>query len=120
MARSKLAQNADTSGAEALAAFVIAVGSIPFLVLWRGLVIMKVWAWHMVTVFTMLPTLTVSQAISVSLVVSMLTHQYTSDKISAANEDDSILTKTFKNAALGFFIYLFVLLWAWVIHLFQT
>lgn len=89
------------------ASFLVSLWLVP-LTLLRGLVIAKLWLWHVVPIFHLEP-LTISQAISVSLIVSVLTYHGCEKKI--ADADEVFLGPIVLNVLL--------LVLGWVIHVFQ-
>lgn len=97
---------------EALLVLLIFLLTIVPSALLRGFVVSKLWLWHVVPVFHLAP-ITVSQAISVSLIFSVLTYHYTpDDKKRSAEEVIGLLLAPF----LTNFLLLFM---GWVIHVCQ-
>jgi len=78
----------------------------------RGYVVSKLWLWHVVPVFHLAP-ISVSQAISVSLIFSVLTYHYTPDeKKRSAEEIIGMLLAPFATNILLLFM-------GWFIHVLQ-
>ena len=93
-----------TTGWELLALILLT----PFEVAWSGFVLVKLWAWFIVTTFN-LPALRIPQALGLCLIAKFLTSS-TSD----AKEKHS----TGEAIALSIFVPLFALFFGWIYHLF--
>ena len=78
----------------------------PFIYLWNGFVLMKLWGWFMVPQFG-LPVLSLSGAIGVGMVVSFLIHRVNHEK-----ELTEIIVAVVTFPALA-------LLAGWIVTLFQ-
>ena len=100
--------------ADALLGLLILIVSVPFTFLFRGFVVMKIWAWHVVTVFPALGPLSVSQAVSISLAISVLVTQ-----ISAQKSGKSFADSLLEGAVTAFIVNLIYLVFGFIIHIFQ-
>jgi hypothetical protein len=93
-----------TSGWKLLALMLL----IPFEVMWSGFVLVKLWAWFIVTTFGVGP-LRIPQALGLSLVVHFMT----------SSSSDAKEKRGFgEAAALSIVAPLFALFFGWIYHLF--
>lgn len=65
--------------------------------IWRSYVLVKLWAWFIVTTFALAP-LTIPQALGLSLMVIMLTHQYDPYE----DEDQTATASVIKTSCIAF------------------
>lgn len=106
--RTSFSKKSESSFAESIVSLFILV---PIGIVLGGFVLSKLWGWFIVPVFAMLPTLTVAQAVGVNTVLGFF-------KLGLAttiyDEEVTIGIKTVG----AILIYLLVLLFGWIIHLF--
>lgn len=92
---------------EAIGKFVTGIVLAIFGTISRGFVIMKLWGWFMVTTFA-LPTLGLIQAMGVSLVVGLLTAEFSNIKT------DEEWADVIGRSIMLIFVYAIVLLEGWI------
>ena len=97
--------------------FLVFLVSFPLSVLWRGFVVSKLWTWHVVTVFGV-ASLTVSESVSVSLMMVALTHQM-QDTSELIKEQENVTTRRFLAVAIPLLKNLTLLAFGWLVHVFQ-
>ena len=102
-------------------AVLVWILALPFNTLFRGLVIHKVWTWHVVSVFAVKP-LTVSEAISVSLAITALTARVDVGRLATLKRVRRGWRGTDPRwAGVGVFgLNLLILIWAWLVHAIQA
>jgi len=81
----------------------------------RGLVIMKLWVWFIVTTFS-ITVITLVQAIGLSLVIGLLTGELKPDE--DTNNDDWF-SKVILRFVFLIIVYVVVLFEGWIVHLFM-
>lgn len=91
-----------------LAFIVYLVTAVPRF-LWNGFVLKTIWNWFVPNIFLGAPTLSIAQALGLSLVVSIFTYKHapTSDKQSAL---EAVLISLFNSLLVGCIALLFGLI----------
>lgn len=99
----------------ALGLITFSLGSMVVLTILRGLVLQALWGWFMVTTFG-LPTLTLVEALGLSLVVSFLTMYIPNED--PDNDSRSPGEKALAGVFIGLFFYGFAYCAGAIIHAF--